>query len=108
MLEIGHAKIYQHGDSVFLVMRKTKFVAELHLFSEEKSFGIIRNFKKFLIEFWNTTDFVKLEAVFNKPQLCNIVKKVGFKQEGFIEKSYMLPNGELSNEYLYGVSRWHH
>lgn len=106
MIDIGSSKFYQHGNTVFFVTRLTPFLAEMHLFSKENSFELVRNIKGFLIEFWATTQFVKLQVSFKNHKLKKVALRTGFLQEGISEKSYMLPTGELVNQYLYGVKKW--
>lgn len=106
MVDLGVAKFYQQGDSIFFVVRNTPFVAEVHLFSKANNFKLVRNVKNFLTDFWRTTQFIKLHASFTLKKECGCAKRCGFKEEGIREKSHVLKTGEIVDVYLYGVRKW--
>ena len=105
MTQKGFAKFYRKGDSVFFVVRLTPYVAEVHMFSKEKGTKVITNSKQFLAEFWEKTEFKKLQAKVYLKKQCSYLKKVGLEQEGLLKKSFFL-NNEMQDEYLFGVKKW--
>ena len=105
MTQKGFAKFYREGDSVFFVIRLTPYLAEVHIFSKEKGTKVIVNSKKFLNEFWETTEFKKLQAKVYLKKQYSYLKKVGLEQEGLLKKSFFL-NNEMHDEYLFGVTKW--
>ena len=90
-------------ESVCIVYKKRDHLAELTFISECKNgWGIVKSARKMQKYMKNNMNLYKLEMRTAKPAVTSLVKRLGWKEEGYREKSFNL-DGKFVGEYEYGI-----
>lgn len=94
---------------VFMFEKDTFYTAKMHIFSENEK-GLARQFYSSGIAvikyFFDNTEFQKVWGFSSDERFVSIVEKSGFwKNEGTLTKSFVNENGELIDQYIFGVTR---
>ena len=105
MLENPMVKIIHDAKTktVFIIYKKRDYLAELTLISEgNNGWGILKSARKMQKYVKDNMNIYKLEMRTAKPGVASLAKRLGWKEEGYREKSFNL-DGKFVGEYEYGI-----
>ena len=109
MVNSEHYLAIKDGKLVFLFENNSYYTTKMHIFSENGK-GLARQFYASGINvikyFFDNTRIQKVWGMSNDKRFVKIVEKSGFwKNEGTLTKSFVNENGELIDQYIFGVTR---
>lgn len=104
-----HYLAIKDDNLVFLFENQSYYASKMHIFSENGK-GLARKFYtsgiKIIKFFFDNTKIQKVWGFSSDERFVKIVEKSGFwKNEGTLTKSYVNENGELIDQYIFGVTR---
>lgn len=92
---------------VFYVMPETKQRARLHLFSDTRDVKTSIQSAKWLTNFLfcNINSLEKLYGITPHQKFLRIIPRVGWFYEGTITHSHFTKDGQMKDQYVFGVTR---
>lgn len=95
---------------VFYVMPETNQRARLHLFSDTKDVKTAIQSAKWLTNFLfcNINSLEKLYGITPHHKFLRIISRVGWFYEGTITHSHFTRDGQMRDQYVFGVTRPQH
>ena len=88
-----------------LVAYNTYWVADIHLFSDNKNpWEIVKTIKKAQEYIFNNSNFRKLEMRTHLKPVCKLAERCGWFKEGEHPGAIKLEDGTFVTEYSYGIT----
>jgi hypothetical protein len=103
----GIAFPFERNGMVFYVMPETKFRARLHLFSDTRDFRTSVSTAKELTRFMfgSIKSLQKIYGITPHQKMIRVAKKIGWNHEGTLSRAYYSKSGEMTDQYVFGVTR---
>lgn len=97
----------EKDDMVFYMMPETPWLAKLHVFSNTKTATQAIKSARFLTAYMfdNVKTLNKIYGITPHQKFLRMIHKIGWKQEGVLSKSYLTENGDMVDQYIFGVTR---
>jgi hypothetical protein len=91
---------------ILYIVPETKWLARVHMFA--KSSNHIKSLHSgiFLTDLiFNNSKVMKLYGITPLKSMIKVSERIGWKHEGTITKSFMTKEGDLKDQYVFGITR---
>ncbi len=91
---------------IFYLVPETKWLARVHMFA--KNDNPIKSLKAsvFLTDLiFDNSKVMKLYGITSLKSMIKVSERIGWKHEGKITKSFMTKEGNLEDQYIFGITR---
>jgi hypothetical protein len=91
---------------ILYIVPETKWLARVHMFAKNNS--PIKSLKAgiFLTDLiFNNSKVMKLYGITPLKSMVKVSERIGWKHEGTITKSFMTKEGDLKDQYVFGITR---
>ena len=105
-IKSGRSLPLEKDGFIFYIVPETKWLARVHMFA--KSSNPIKSLKSsiFLTDLiFDNSKVMKLYGITSLKSMLKVSEKIGWKHEGTITKSFMTTEGDLKDQYVFGITR---
>jgi hypothetical protein len=97
----------EKDDMVFYMMPETPWLAKLNVFSDTKNAKQALTSAIYLTDymFENMKTLRKIYGISPHKKFVRMINKIGWKQEGVLSESFLDKNGDMVDQYVFGVTR---
>ncbi len=93
---------YKEYGTAFLIVSRTQFVGELHVFSNSTSSWSIVKASRSIMGWIKQSPYIKIEARSSSKDVITLAKRNGWQVEGYCRNSFINPDKTISDEVLFG------
>lgn len=91
---------------ILYIVPETKWLARVHMFSKSRNHITSINAVGFLTNLiFDNSKVEKLYGINHFKTVVKISEKIGWKHEGTLTKSFMTKEGNLKDQYIFGITR---
>lgn len=91
---------------ILYIVPETRWLARVHMFSKSENHVKSMQAFQFLTNLvFDNSKVQKLYGINHFKIVTKIVPKIGWKNEGILSKSFMTKEGNLIDQYIFGVTR---
>lgn len=91
---------------ILYLVPETRWLARVHMFAKTESAVTSLNAFTFLTNLiFDSSKVEKLYGINHFKKVIKISEKIGWKHEGTLTKSFMTKNGDLKDQYIFGITR---
>jgi hypothetical protein len=102
----GRSLPLEKDSFIFYIVPETKWLARIHMFSKSINHITSINACGFLTNLvFDNSKVEKLYGINPFKTMTKISEKIGWKHEGTLEKSFMTKEGNLKDQYIFGITR---
>ena len=105
-IKTGRSLPLEKDGFIFYVVPETKWLARVHIFAKNNS--PIKSLKAsvFLTDLiFDNSKVMKLYGITSLKSMIKVSERIGWKHEGKITKSFMTKEGNLEDQYIFGITR---
>lgn len=105
-IKTGRSLPLEKDGFIFYVVPETKWLARVHIFAKNNS--PIKSLKAsvFLTDLiFDNSKVMKLYGITSLKSMIKVSERIGWKHEGTITKSFMTKEGNIKDQYIFGVTR---
>ena len=97
----------EKDDMVFYMMPETPWLAKLHVFSNTKTATQAIKSARYLTSYMfdNVKTLKKIYGITPHKKFVRMIGKIGWVQEGVLSKSYLTEEGEMVDQYIFGITK---
>jgi hypothetical protein len=102
----GKAIPLEKDGFILYVVPENNWLARIHMFSKTGNHIVsIKAFEKLTNLIFDNSKVQKLYGINPFKTMIKLSEKIGWKHEGTLSKSFMTKEGELKDQYIFGVTR---
>jgi hypothetical protein len=91
---------------ILYIVPETKWLARVHMFSKAGNFYTSLRACEFLTNLiFDNSKVEKLYGINHFKTVVKISERIGWKHEGNLSKSFMTKDGDLIDQYIFGITR---
>lgn len=105
-IKSGRSLPLEKDGFIFYIVPETKWLARVHMFAKSTNPIKSLNASIFLTDLiFNNSKVMKLYGITSLKSMLKVSEKIGWKHEGTITKSFMTKEGDLKDQYIFGITR---
>jgi len=105
-IKSGRSLPLEKDGFIFYIVPETKWLARVHMFAKSSNPIKSLNASIFLTDLiFNNSKVMKLYGITSLKSMLKVSEKIGWKHEGTITKSFMTKEGDLKDQYIFGITR---
>lgn len=91
---------------ILYIVPETKWLARVHMFAKTSNYAVSLKAFEFLTNLiFDNSKVEKLYGINHFKTAVKISERVGWKHEGTLTKSFMTKEGNLKDQYIFGITR---
>lgn len=105
-IKLGKSLPLEKDGFIFYIVPETKWLARVHMFAKNDS--PIKSLKAsvFLTNLiFDNSKVMKLYGITSLKSMIKVSERIGWKHEGTITESFMTKEGNLKDQYIFGITR---
>lgn len=105
-IKLGKSLPLEKDGFIFYIVPETKWLARVHMFAKNDS--PIKSLKAsvFLTNLiFDNSKVMKLYGITSLKSMIKVSERIGWKHEGTITESFMTKEGNLKDQYVFGITR---
>lgn len=105
-IRIGRSLPLEKDGFILYIVPETKWLARIHMFSKTSNHIIsLKSFEFLTNLIFDSSKVQKLYGINHFKTAVKLSEKVGWKHEGTLSKSFMTKEGNLKDQYIFGITR---
>jgi hypothetical protein len=105
-IKTGKSLPLEKDGFVFYLIPETKWLARVHMFAKNNNAIDSLKASIFLTNLiFNNSKVAKLYGITPLKSMVKVSERVGWKHEGVLSNSFMTKEGDLKDQYIFGITR---
>lgn len=99
------AIVVEHGGYVIWGNLESTYVLRIHIFSDQKNFGVVNSLRILTTQLFEKYPFIKIYGVTPNKGFVRMSQRAGWKPDGKLSKSFITGKGDIIDQYVLSAYR---